>query len=142
MTNQNPFSNLSTLKNPQQVSETSTQNLVEKIAQAADDRKAGDITVLKVTDVSYLTDYFVIATGFSRAQLKAISDAIEEKVAQECHRSPLRVEGKSDSNWILHDYGDVIVHLFLPQERDFYNLEAFWGHAERIDVPLYNSVRE
>lgn len=142
MTNQNPFPNLSTLTTTQQESEASTQNLVEKIAQAADDRKAADIAVLKVTDISYLTDYFVIATGFSKAQVKAISDGIEEKVARECHRSPLRVEGKSESNWILHDYGDVIVHIFLPQEREFYNLEAFWGHAERIDILLYNSVRE
>jgi ribosome-associated protein len=142
MTNQNPFPNLSTLKTTQPPSDAATKNLVEKIAQAADDRKAADIVILKVTDVSYLTDYFVIATGFSKAQVKAISDAIEEKVDKECHRFPLRVEGKIESNWILHDYGDVIVHIFLPQEREFYNLEAFWGHAERIDLPVYNSVRE
>jgi ribosome-associated protein len=134
--------NLSTVTVTDKKSEQLTRRLAETIAQAADDRKAADIVVLKVTDVSYLTDYFVIATGFSRTQVRAISDSIEEKVAKECHKHPLRVEGKGEGSWILHDYGDVIVHIFMPQERDFYNLEAFWGHAERVNIPLYNSVRE
>jgi ribosome-associated protein len=118
------------------------QQLVSAIVQAADDRKAADIVVLKVTDVSYLSDYFVIATGFSKTQVKAISDAIEDKLGKEYAKVPLRVEGKVESAWILQDYGDIIVHIFLPQEREFYNLETFWGHAERIAVSLDNSVRE
>jgi ribosome-associated protein len=119
-----------------------TRQLVETIAQAADDRKAGDLVILKVTEVSYLSDYLVIATGFSRAQVRAIADAIEDKVAALYGRNPLRTEGRMEGNWVLHDYGDVIVHIFLPQEREFYNLEAFWGHAERIELSLYNSVRD
>lgn len=111
------------------------QHLVETIVLAAEDRKAADIVILKVTDVSYLADYFIIATGFSRIQVRAIAEAIEEKVALTCHQSPLRTEGKAEGNWTLLDYGDVIVHLFLPQEREFYNLEAFWGHAERLPLP-------
>jgi ribosome-associated protein len=118
------------------------QQLVSAIVQAADDRKAADIVVLKVTDVSYLSDYFVIATGFSKTQVKAISDAIEDKLAKEFSKVPLRIEGKAESAWILQDYGDVIVHIFLPQEREFYNLEAFWGHAERVTISLDNSMRE
>lgn len=123
-------------------SETQIQALVKTIIQAADERKAADLTLLKVTDVSYLADYFVIGTGFSRIQIRAIADAIEKKVAETCHRHPLRTEGKSEGNWILQDYGDVIVHLFLPQEREFYNLEAFWGHAERLPLPLSEPVQE
>ncbi len=110
-----------------------SRELALSVAQAADDRKGEDITILRVGDVSYLADYFVIVTGFSRAQVRAISQAIEEKVEKEFLRQPLRVEGKAESNWILQDYGEVIVHILLPQEREFYNLEAFWGHAEQIE---------
>jgi ribosome-associated protein len=119
-----------------------SQHLAWIIAQAADDRKAADITVLKITSVSYLSDYLVIATGFSKTQVRAISDAIQEKVEETCHRYPLRVEGKKEGSWVLQDYGDAIVHIFLPQEREFYNLEAFWGHAERIDHPQLDPLRE
>lgn len=102
-------------------------------AQAADERKGVDIAVLKVTDVSYLADYFVIATGFSNVQVRAIARAIEDQIAEQWNRYPLRTEGQSEGSWILQDYGDVIVHIFLPREREFYNLEAFWGHAERLE---------
>ncbi len=114
-------------------SDQSIQNLALTIAQAAEDRKGSDITVLKVTEVSFLTDYFVIITGFSRTQVKAIAEAIEEKVYQTHQQVPRQTEGKQDGNWILQDFGDVIVHIFLPEEREFYNLEAFWGHAERLE---------
>ncbi len=102
-------------------------------AEAADDRKGADIVVLGVAEVSYITDYFVIVTGFSKAQVRAIAQAIEDKVEKEWQRLPLRTEGQAEGNWVLQDYGEVIVHILLPQEREFYNLEAFWGHAERID---------
>ncbi|XLQ12340.1 MAG: ribosome silencing factor [cyanobacterium endosymbiont of Epithemia adnata isolate EadnSB Bon19] len=110
------------------------QTLIWAIVQAADDRKADDIVILKVTEISYLSDYFIIATGFSTTQVKAIADAIEEKVDQTCRQSPLRIEGKRQGTWILQDYGNVIVHILLPEERKFYNLEAFWGHAKRIEL--------
>jgi ribosome-associated protein len=117
--------------NPREL-DNSPEKLVEIITQTADDRQAGDITILKVTQVSYLTDYFVIMTGFSRTQVRAIADAIDEKVEQSLGRLPLRVDGQTESLWIVQDYGDVIVHIFLAKEREFYNLEAFWGHGERI----------
>ena len=106
-----------------------------KVAEAASDRKAGDILLLRVADVSYLADYFVVVTGYSRAQVRAITQAIEEKVETEWQRRPLRVEGKSEASWVVQDYGEVIVHIMLPSEREFYNLEAFWGHGERIEYP-------
>ncbi len=111
-----------------------SKKLALTIAEAASDRKAGDIVLLHVADVSYLADYFVLMTGFSRVQVRAIADAIEYQVETELHRRPLRVEGKSEATWVLEDYGDVIVHVMLPPEREFYNLEAFWGHAERLDI--------
>jgi ribosome-associated protein len=110
------------------------QALIWAIVQAADDRKADDIVILKVTEISYLSDYFIIATGFSTTQVKAIADAIEKKVDQTCRQSPLRIEGKRQGTWILQDYGNVIVHILLPEERKLYNLEAFWGHAKRIEL--------
>jgi ribosome-associated protein len=114
---------------------TSTEQLVATIVTAADERKAGDITILKVADISYLTEYFIIVTGFSTTQARAIADAIEAAVEQDCHRQPRRVEGKAEGTWVLQDYGDAIVHIFLPREREFYHLEAFWGHAERLPSP-------
>lgn len=110
-----------------------SEKLALELAEAADDKKAADIILLKVAEVSYLTDYFVIATGFSKTQIRAIAEAIEVKIAEKFQREPIRVEGKTEGNWILQDYGDVIVHLFLPEDREYYNLEAFWGHAERIE---------
>jgi len=110
-----------------------SQELALQIADAADDKKAQDIVLLKVTDISYLADYFVIITGFSRTQLKAIAESIEEKIEEEYNLLPVRVSGKKEGDWVVQDYADVIVHTFLPEEREYYNLEAFWGHAERIE---------
>lgn len=124
----------SALKSPEAESEVS-ENLAITIAEAASDRKAGEILVLKVAEVSYLADYFVMMTGYSRAQVRAIAEAVEAQVENEWHRRPLRIEGKSEGSWVLQDYGDVIVHIMMPKEREFYNLEAFWVHAERISLP-------
>lgn len=111
-----------------------TVKLVQSIAQAADERKGGDITILRVTDVSPLADYFVIVTGFSKVQVRAIANSIEEKAAADWQRKPRKSEGLGEGTWVLQDFGDVVVHIQMPHEREFYNLEAFWGHADRIPV--------
>ncbi|HEY9697335.1 MAG TPA: ribosome silencing factor [Trichocoleus sp.] len=108
-------------------------NLAMTIAQAADDRKGADIMVLKVSDVSYVADYFVIATGFSNVQVRAIARSIQEKADLEWQQLPLRVSGFAEGAWVLLDFGDVIAHIFMPKEREFYSLEAFWGHADRVE---------
>jgi ribosome-associated protein len=113
--------------------------LAMTIAEAADDRQAGDIVLLQVSEVSYITDYFAIVTGFSKTQVRAICDSIEEKVERELQRRPLRTEGKAEGVWVLLDYGDAIAHIMMPAEREFYNLEAFWGHAERINFQVQES---
>ncbi len=112
------------------------------IAEAASERKAGDILLLKVANVSYIADYFVLMTGYSRVQVRAIADSIEKDVEENLHRRPLRTEGKNEGSWVLYDYGDVIVHVMMPRERDYYNLEAFWGHAERIEFTSADSGEE
>lgn len=114
--------------------------LVATIAQAAEDRKGSDIVVLRVSEVSYLADYFVFVTGFSRVQVRAISQGIQEKVETQLQRRPRRTEGESEGTWVLVDYGDAIVHILMPREREFYNLEAFWGHAERMELTASNPV--
>ncbi|MBP0010035.1 ribosome silencing factor [Roseofilum sp. Belize BBD 4] len=111
----------------------STQHMALTIAEAADDRKGGDILILKVDEVSYLADFFILVTGFSTVQVRAIARAIEDSVEENFQRFPLRTEGKAEGSWILQDFGEVIVHIFLPEERQFYNLDAFWSHAEAIE---------
>ncbi|MEG4344504.1 ribosome silencing factor [Microcoleus sp. A003_D6] len=109
------------------------RGLILTVAQAAEDRKAVDIVLLQVSEVSYLADYFAIVTGFSNVQVRAISQAIADQVEEEWQRLPLRTQGLSDASWVVMDYGDAIIHIMKPQEREFYNLEAFWGHADRLD---------
>ena len=108
--------------------------LIREMVRVADDRKAADMRVMNVADVSYLADYFIVMTGFSRTQIRAIARSVEDKVEEVFERQPERVEGLREGGWILLDYGDVILHIFLPQEREFYNIEAFWGHAETLDL--------
>jgi ribosome-associated protein len=108
-------------------------------AAEADDRKAEDIMVIAVGEVSVLADYFVITTGRSKAQVRAIANAIKIKIYEEFQREPIRSAGESDAGWILQDYGDVIIHTMMPTEREFYSLEAFWGHAPKLTLPEFNS---
>lgn len=107
--------------------------LATAIANAADDRKAEDISILQVGDASYLADYFVIATGFTNVQVRAIARSIESTIETDYGRSPLRIEGVEEGKWVIYDYGDVIAHIFQPREREYYDLEAFWGHVKRIE---------
>ncbi len=116
--------------------EDTSRRLALTIAQAAADRKAGDILVLRVEEVSYLADYFVMGSGYSRVQVRAIAQAIKGSVEIELNRRPIRTEGETDGSWVLLDYGDTIVHIMMPREREFYNLEAFWGHAETVEFPI------
>ncbi|QSJ16896.1 ribosome silencing factor [Nostoc sp. UHCC 0702] len=133
-----PLKSVSVTKSAPRNLEAETEvsgNLAITIAEAASDRKAGEILVLRVADVSYLADYFVMMTGYSKVQVRAIADAIEAQVQSEWQRRPLRTEGKAEGSWVLQDYGEVIVHIMMPKEREFYNLEAFWINAERISLP-------
>lgn len=116
----------------------SAKTLALAIAEAADDRKAGNITILETGKVSYLADYFVIVTGFSNVQVRAIANSIENAVEEQFNRQPLRTEGMSEGRWVLKDYGEVIVHIFMPSDREFYDLEAFWGHATKIEFTPQN----
>jgi ribosome-associated protein len=106
--------------------------LAQLAAEAADDRKAVDIRLLRVEQVTTLTEWFLICSGLSDVQVRAIARSVEDRLEAEGSRLPLRREGLSEGRWILLDYGDLIVQVFTPQERRYYDLEAFWGHGESI----------
>jgi ribosome-associated protein len=105
-------------------------------AIAADDRKGENIVLLAIGEVSSLAEYFVIVTGFSKAQVRAISGMVESSIKEKFGRKPRNIAGEQDGTWILLDYGDLIVHAMMAQEREYYDLEAFWGHAPKLEVFL------
>ncbi len=105
-------------------------------AQAADDRKGGNIVLLDVTPISTLADYFLIVTGYSNTQVRAIVKAIEDRLLEDWHQTPLRIEGLQAASWILMDYADIIVHVMLQEERDYYDLDTFWGEAHPVELQL------
>ena len=113
---------------------TEGEILCRACASAAADKKAGDIVVLDLRGISTFTDYFVICSATSEPQLKAISGSIREQVREQFGRKPLSEDGHPVSQWIILDYGDVIVHLFQGEKREFYALENLWSDAKRIGV--------
>ncbi len=104
-----------------------------KIAvKALDSKKGFDIKVIKIDDVSILGDYFIIASGNTSTQVRALTDEVDEKMSKQ-GIEPGHVEGRS-SGWILLDYGDVVIHVFTRSEREFYSLEKMWQDGQEIDI--------
>ncbi len=103
--------------------------LAELAAEACDDRKAKNIKLIKVDEVSTLTDWIIITEGLSDVQVKAIISSVENRLKSEANRLPLRKEGLNEAKWALLDYGELIVHVLQPQQREYYDLEAFWSHG-------------
>lgn len=108
--------------------------LAKKIVTILDEKKGEDIRVIKISDLSVITDYFVIAGGTSNTHIKALADEVEYVLSKEEGKKPDRVEGYQTASWILIDYGTVIVHLFCGDTRDFYDLERLWADGEEIDI--------
>ena len=111
-----------------------SEELARTIAGYASDKKAADIVELDLRGVVGYTDYFVICSGNTERQTKAIHDAIYEGMKKEHGITPRRVEGLPEARWILMDYLDVVVHIFTPEAREFYRLEQLWGEAPRRAV--------
>jgi ribosome-associated protein len=107
-------------------------SLARRIVDLASDKQASDIVLLDIRGVSLIADYFVICTAGSERQAAAILKDLGEKLLEEFRRKPLHVEGKPDSGWVLLDFGDVILHVFSPAQRTFYNLEQLWAAATPI----------
>jgi ribosome-associated protein len=111
-----------------------TANLREAV-RAAQDRKAVNLTVLDVGKVCSFADYFVICSGTSSRHTRAISDAIQEELKKKLDLLPAHLEGYAQSEWILLDYFDFVVHIFSEKAREFYDLERLWKMAPRVAVP-------
>ena len=106
---------------------------VTKAVRAALDKKALDVVVLDLRETPAFTDFFVLCSGLSQRQVKAIADSIEEALRAAKIR-PAHVEGYDRADWVLMDFFTFIVHVFTPQTREFYSLERLWGDAERIEM--------
>jgi ribosome-associated protein len=111
-----------------------TAEMVDLITDYAQGPKAVDLVVLDLSGASAFTDAFVIATGRSDRQVKAIHDAIHQGMKNEHAMLPNHVEGLAEANWVLLDYGDVVVHVFTPATREYYRLETLWGEVPRRQI--------
>lgn len=105
----------------------------KKIASILDEKKGRGVSILKVREETVITDYFVIATATSSTHLKALCDEVEYQLKENDGICANRTEGYQGGGWILVDFGDVIVHIFDAESRDFFNLEKLWAAAERIE---------
>ena len=103
--------------------------LIQLAAGACDDRKGGDIKLLKVDEVSSIADWILITEGLSDVQVRAIINNVERKLREEANILPLRKEGINEAKWALLDYGDLIINVLQPNERKFYDLESFWSNG-------------
>ena len=106
-----------------------SKRLAKLAAEACDDRKARDIKIIYIEEVSSLTDWMVLAEGLSDVQVRAIIKSVEDRLEADAQRKPLRREGLNEAKWALLDYGEIIVHVLQPKERSFYNLESFWSNG-------------
>ena len=105
---------------------------VKKIVKALDDKKANDIEVIKINELTIVADYFVIATANSNTHIRSLADEVEYQL-EEAGITADHVEGRA-TGWLLLEYQGVVVHIFLEESRNYYNLERLWEDAEKIDI--------
>lgn len=110
-----------------------SKELMESIVQILDTKKADDIRAIRIGDLTIIADYFVIAAGTSNTQVKMLADEVEYQLSQKGIK-PHSTEGYRSENWIVLDYSDVVVHVFLRETREFYNLERLWSDGEQVDI--------
>ena len=103
--------------------------------RAAEAKQATDIKVLDLTGITSFADYFVICTGSNSKQIQAISDEVGIQLKRQAHELPNSLEGYNQSEWVLADYGDLLVHIFSPKAREYYGLERLWRTGKNIEIP-------
>jgi ribosome-associated protein len=103
--------------------------------RAAESKKATDIKVLDLTGITSFADYFVICTGANQRQIQAVADEVGLQLKQQAHELPLSLEGYTQAEWVLADYGDLLVHIFSPRAREYYDLERLWRSAKTVAIP-------
>ncbi len=111
-----------------------TESPVEEVVKAIRDKKGFNILVLDVQEVSTLTSFFVIAEGRVERHLKAMADEVLDRL-RKCGRKPIHFEGETGADWVVVDFGDIIVHLFKPEVREKYSLEQMWKDSKIVDYP-------
>ncbi len=109
-----------------------TNEAARKIVKILDDKKAEDIKLIRISELTVLADYFIIANGTSNTHVRALAEEVEELLAED-GILPRSIEGRS-TGWILLDYGDIVVHVFTPADRDYYSLERLWKDAAFEDI--------
>lgn len=109
-----------------------SKNMAKQAINALEDKKAEDIHVIDISEVSVVADYFIIATGSNRSQIQAMADNVQEVLGRAGY-AMRQVEGYNTANWVLMDFGDVIVHIFDKENRLFYNLERIWRDGKVIE---------
>ena len=119
------------------MTDTRSKEMTRLAITALEDKKAEDISIIDISEVSVLADYFLIASGSNRSQIQALTDSVEEKLGRAGY-SPKQIEGYDTANWILMDYGDIIVHVFDRENRLFYDLERIWRDGKRIAQEDFN----
>ncbi|MFV0402175.1 MAG: ribosome silencing factor [Oscillospiraceae bacterium] len=110
-----------------------SREMAEQAVRLLDNKKASDIMLLDIGKLTTLGDYFVIASGSSTTQVKALAGELEDKFTKQ-GIEPRRVEGESSAMWVLLDYSDVVIHIFYQETRSFYGLERLWGDASQVDI--------
>lgn len=110
---------------------------LECIITSLDKKRADNIKAIGIKDLTIIADYFIIANGDSTTQTKALADEVEYQMKQRFGIDPDHTEGYNASNWIVLDYGDIVVHVFYTQTREHYNLERLWADGEEIDISPY-----
>jgi ribosome-associated protein len=103
--------------------------------RAAESKKATDIRVLDLTGITTFADYFVICTGSNQRQVQAISDDVGLQLKRQAGELPISVEGYNQAEWVLADYGDLLVHVFSPKSRAYFDLERLWRNAKTVEIP-------
>jgi ribosome-associated protein len=114
------------------MTENRAKTMAKMVIEALEDKKAVDIKVIDISDVSVLADYFIIANGTNRSQIQAMAYAAQDKLGREGYLIK-EVEGYNTANWVLLDFGDVIVHLFDEKDRLMYDLERIWRDGKQVD---------
>lgn len=109
------------------------KNNLKLIIDALEDKKAENIQIIDISEISTVADYFVITNGSNRSQIQALSDNVEEKLASQKIFSK-NIEGYNTANWILMDYRDILVHIFDTESRDFYDLEHMWRDGKHVEI--------
>ena len=111
-------------------------------AAAADSKKGRDIVIQHVSELLVVTDYFVIATGANDRQVRAIAEEVEDQLREKAAIKPIGREGVDEGKWVLLDFGELIVHVFQPETREFYRLEALWNDAPVMDLAVEAGITD